>query len=89
MGKQGTPEIGARLRSSTGEVISTDWIHQPIPVKQAVIVPPDATVAADLPLPALPPGAYTGEIQMVSEGVAWFGTSASLGVLSGPGASSG
>jgi hypothetical protein len=73
-GPVGVVNIGAHLYDASGRLITMGWIHQSLPISQAgPVVPPGATVQAKLIVPPLPSGNDVIQVQMVSEGIAWFG----------------
>ncbi len=88
-GAGGVVDIAARLLSPTGDVLVDNWVRQALPLTQPSVVPPGATVQARLAMPALPDGSYVAEIQMVSEGVAFFGPKVSTSFTVGPGGGTG
>jgi hypothetical protein len=72
----GGVDLGVHLATETGQVVAHDYARQPLVPGLTRPILPGATVTVDVVLPAPPPGEHELQLQMVSEGVTWFGATA-------------
>lgn len=64
----GGVNLGVHLRTRDGRPLDVDYAH----IHLADATPPGGTTEIDFTLNPLPPGEYTLEFDLVSEGVGWF-----------------
>jgi hypothetical protein len=69
----GSVNVGGHLETPKGREIQQDFSHLPVVPGRASPIPPGATATTALAEPSPPPGRYRLVLQMVSEGVKWFG----------------
>jgi hypothetical protein len=69
----GSVNVGGRLETAGGREIQHDFSHLPVVPGRTAPIPPGATATTVLDTPSPLPGRYRLVLQMVSEGVKWFG----------------
>ncbi len=74
----GSVNLGSQLETPAGKQLQHDFSHQPVVPGRTRPIPPGATATTVLDVPSPPPGRYRLTLQMVSEGVKWFGPSAPI-----------
>ncbi len=71
----GGVELGAHLASAAGDELDHDYARQPLVPGWNRAILPGGSVDLDVAVPAPANGAAVVELQVVSEGIAWFGAS--------------
>ena len=64
--------------SKRGKELQHDFSRQPVVPGRTQPIPPGATATTVVEVPSPPPGRFRLSLQMVSEGVKWFGPSAPI-----------
>jgi hypothetical protein len=70
--------VGVTLQTARGDEITHDFHHQPVVPYRTQPIPPGAKATTPMAPPTPQPGRYRLRMQMVAEGVGWFGPTATV-----------
>lgn len=74
--EKGAVNLGVQLETTAGQDINQDYVRATVVPGRMRAIPPGATATTAVQGPALAPGKYRLALQMVSEGIDWFGPTA-------------
>ena len=83
-GTPGAVNFGAHLESGSGKELDHNFLRQAVVPGRARAIPPEMRATVGVQMTAPKPGRYRLELQMVSEGVAWFGSATTVELTVSP-----